>query len=215
MTLFLLFAVEFFVLFLLSKTLTRSLSRFLSIQVLSFLFLPGVIIHELSHLLTAAILFVRVGEIEFTPKVTENGVKLGSVEIGRCDPIRRSIIGFAPVFAGFSLILGSIYYALQNYHTIAEWGTYVIFVILLYFVFAVSNTMFSSSKDMEGTVALIVALLIIVILLYFLGIRIPFSIFSILNSTQLQNFFKTADTFLVVPLMIDLLIIFASRKIRV
>ena len=100
MSLVVLFIGELILLFLLSRALTKTLSRFLSISALSFLFLPGVIVHELSHMLVAAILIVPIGEIEFMPKRTEGGVKLGSVAIGSCDPIRRAIIGFAPVFVG-------------------------------------------------------------------------------------------------------------------
>ena len=213
------FLFEFFVLFLLSRTLTTTLSRFLPIQAFSFLFLPGVVIHELSHLLTAAILFVPVGEIEFMPKEREGGVKLGSVEIGSTDPIRRAIVGFAPVLVGIIVVLELINFVTDSSSIVRtiELNSILkiaIFIAVFYLVFAISNTMFSSSKDMEGTVTLIVALLTIAILLYFSGVRIPFNFLSVLLSDRTQRFFQTADIFLAVPVLIDVLIIGAVRFIR-
>src|ERR1035437_2432032 len=92
--------LEISILFLLSRSISKTLSKFMSINFLSFLFLPGIIVHELSHILVAAILFVPVGSMEFAPKRHGNAVKLGSVEIAKTDPIRRSIIGCAPFFMG-------------------------------------------------------------------------------------------------------------------
>ncbi len=102
--------IEIVILFLLSRLVSRTLSGFMSINLLSLIFLPGIIVHELSHFFIAVILFVPVGDIEFTPKKNDNGVKLGSIEIARTDPIRRSLIGFAPVFVGLALIVGVVYF---------------------------------------------------------------------------------------------------------
>ncbi|HKC14513.1 MAG TPA: hypothetical protein VKC89_00935, partial [Patescibacteria group bacterium] len=82
MSFVLLFPFEFIFLFILSRTLTRKLS-FLPINLTSFLFLPGVIVHELSHYLLASLLFVPVGDIEFMPQRREGELKLGSVSIGQ------------------------------------------------------------------------------------------------------------------------------------
>ncbi|MBF8250153.1 MAG: hypothetical protein HW400_754, partial [Candidatus Levybacteria bacterium] len=106
---FALLFVEIIILFLLSRLVNKTLSKFLSINLLSFIFLPGIIVHELSHLFVAMILFVPVGEMEFVPKKHGNSVKLGSVEIAKTDPIRRSLIGFAPVFAGLGFVVGAVY----------------------------------------------------------------------------------------------------------
>src|ERR1700681_939898 len=99
MNFILLFLFEVFILFLVSRLMTRVLS-FLPIFLISFIFLPGIIIHELSHLLVASILFVKTGEIEFMPQVQDEGLKLGSVSIAKTDPIRRFIIGVSPIILG-------------------------------------------------------------------------------------------------------------------
>lgn len=144
---------EIGVLFLLSRQLTRAISSFLSIQLLSFLLLPGIIIHELAHLLTAAVLLVPVGEIEFLPKVREGSVKLGSVAIGKTDPVRRALIGLAPVAVGISLLWAVSAFYSQTQYELWTWQT----VALIYIVFEVGNTMFSSMKDLEGLIETVLA----------------------------------------------------------
>ena len=47
------------------------------------LFLPGTVIHELAHVLSAGVLLVHVGEVEFMPQQTPEGIKLGSAQIGQ------------------------------------------------------------------------------------------------------------------------------------
>src|SRR5579859_1313470 len=111
---FILFLIELLCLFFLSKELTKVLSQLLlhitrssetTIQILSFLFLPGVIVHELSHMFMASLLFVRVGTIEFLPQIHGDTVKLGSVQVARTDPFRRLLIGVAPLLGGMGILL--------------------------------------------------------------------------------------------------------------
>src|SRR5688572_24943167 len=120
MVFFIIFVLEFILLFFLSKRLIRALSltifkitksQNVVINTLAVIFLPGTIFHELAHLLTAGVLLVPVGEISVIPEIEENGVKLGSVQIGKVDPFRLTIVGVAPVLLGLSAILGILYFA--------------------------------------------------------------------------------------------------------
>ncbi len=201
-------------LFFLSRFVTRLLSQVFfrlsrsqtkTIYLLSFLFLPGVVIHELAHLLTAAVLLVPVGEVEFIPKVTDGGVKLGSVNIGKTDPFRRAIIGVAPVLIGMMILLGIGYYFIQSNSIIytIESGALRVFLyaIIVYFLFAISNTMFSSRKDVEGLLEVGLVVIILFIALYFTGFRVNFSL-----SENLSQFLKTSDVFLLIPLSIDVVL---------
>lgn len=147
------FLFEVTALFFLSRSLTRSLSKIVSIQFFSFLFLPGIVIHELSHMLVAAVLFVPVGDIEFTPKVTEAGISLGSTAIGKTDPIRRALIGLAPILVGLLIL-----FAMTN--------SYSQTLIFLYVVFEVSNTMFSSFKDLEGLLEVFIVFILLAAVFY-------------------------------------------------
>ena len=145
------FIIEFILLFFLSKKLIKSLSLLIYkitksqkavVNILAILFLPGTIFHELAHLLTAGIMLVPVGEISVIPEiegqparnatqsVAGGNVKLGSVQIGKVDPLRLTIIGVAPVILGFLSILGILYFA-GNFQNLNWWqialGLYLIF----------------------------------------------------------------------------------------
>ena len=56
------------------------------------LFLPGILLHELSHWLMAKLLGVRTGKISIWPSKRRAGrqMRLGSVKVGRADPVRNS-----------------------------------------------------------------------------------------------------------------------------
>jgi len=58
MAYFVLLLLEIVILFFLSRSMSKTLSKFMSINLISFLLLPGMIIHELAHLFIAVILFV-------------------------------------------------------------------------------------------------------------------------------------------------------------
>lgn len=201
-------------LFLLSRKMSKALSKFLSINFLSFIFLPGVIIHELSHLLMAVILFVSVGDMEFTPKISSSGIKLGSIEIAKTDPIRRSIIGFAPVFVGLMIVVGIVYVFTSNIVFYRDKETYVFAAVVLaltYILFSISNTMFSSRRDMEGTIEILATLLIIFIVSYFIGFRPSFSFAQNLFTKEIVDLIKQASLFLLAPIFVDLLILGVIR----
>src|SRR3989344_1188437 len=94
-----LFLVELVVLFFSSRLLLGSLaqllmgwtgSREVTIKILAILFLPGTMVHELAHVLSAGVLQVPTGEIEFMPQVLDGGegVKLGSAQIAKTDIVR-------------------------------------------------------------------------------------------------------------------------------
>ena len=61
---------------------------------------PGVLLHELSHWVTARLLGVRTGSFSILPKRQPGGsIQLGYVEYYKSktlDPVRESLIGGAP-----------------------------------------------------------------------------------------------------------------------
>jgi len=180
-------------------------SQNVTIHLLSLFFLPGVIIHELAHLLTASLLFVPVGEMEFSPKIIEDGVKLGGVAIGHTDPFRRAVIGFAPVLFGTALIILIPIYFLSGGFSF-DWKSLVIF----YLVFEVGNTMFSSRKDVEGTIELMLVLAILFMTFYFIGFRVPLNFISDFLVKNLETL-KRMDFILLIPLLIDFTVLGIAR----
>lgn len=184
-------------------------SQHITINLISLLFLPGVIIHELSHLLTALLLFVRVGEMEFTPKITDDGVKLGGVGIGHTDPLRRAVIGFAPILFGVSLIILLPFYLFSLQTSFLSWQALIIF----YLVFEISNTMFSSPKDLEGTIEVLGVLLVLFIASYLMGFRFPLDFISEFMNKNLEVV-KKMNFVLLIPLLIDFTVLGATKFLR-
>ena len=186
----------------------------MSINLISFLLLPGVIIHELAHLFIAVILFVPVGDMEFAPKKNGNGVKLGSVEIAKTDPIRRSIIGFAPIFAGLVLVVSAVYLFSANILFWQKQNLYLftaVILILIYLLFAISNTMFASKRDMEGTVEILITLITIFIGAYILGFRFPMAYLDKIFTKELLGVIQKSSIFLLAPITIDVFILGAVK----
>jgi hypothetical protein len=201
---------EVTIVFLLSRIVCQNLFKFMSINFFSFVFSPGIILHELSHLLMATVLFVPVGDIDFTPRKNGNGVRLGSVEIAKTDPVRRSLIGFAPVLIGLTVITGIVYLFSSNILFLQSQDVYIFIVVILiaaYLLFVISNTMFSSRRDMEGTAEILIVFLIIFAAAYFLGFRFPFSILDKILTKEFVGMIQKSTLFLIAPIGIDLLIL--------
>lgn len=225
MIFFLVFLLEFILLFFLSKRLIKALSltfyRIFKthtgvVNALAVLFLPGTIIHELAHLLTAGVMLVPVGEISVLPEIEESGVKLGSVQIGKVDPFRLTIVGVAPILVGIFTILGILYFS-QISSSLVWWQI----VLGLYLIFEISNTMFSSKKDIEGTIGFVVGILIVTIaaiaVLHFWRPLLLQNIWIFLVNLNWEpaiKFFRLSSFYLAVPLILDFLIILFTTPFR-
>lgn len=213
---FLIFAFELILLFILSQKLIKALAKIIykftrshrvTVHTLAIIFLPGTIIHELAHLLFAGVMLVPLGELSVLPEIEEKGVKLGRMQIGQTDPLRRMVIGVAPVLLGMILIF-SIFFLVKI--GVSPW--WQVF-LALYFIFQIGNTMFSSRKDLEGVVgflAIVAALAMVLVVLYFFNQALIQQIWLWLNTLDLEvvsNFFKTASIYLILPVLLDLSII--------
>lgn len=111
----------------------------------TIVFLPGTIIHELSHYLMAEVLRVKTGKITIFPGEEIEGEKsLGSIETIKTDPIRGFFIGISPLITGtISLIvlarlLGDVWAVKTPF-----WQT----ALLVYAVIVFSNSMLTSKSD--------------------------------------------------------------------
>ncbi len=222
---FLLFVFELILLFVLSKKLVNNLAqvvyRFTNnhhtvVKVLAILFLPGTIIHELAHLLSAGVMLVPVGEMNVIPEFEEDSIKLGSIQIGKTDPLRRSIVGVAPVLFGLILIFSI--FLLVNIEAAPWWQI----ALALYLIFEIGNTMFSSKKDLEGTIIFVATILILAFAVlaafYFLDKQLLLNFWvylSQLNLNFLIKFFKQAGIYLIVPIILDFLIILFSFPFKI
>lgn len=183
---------------------------------MALVFFPGVIIHELAHTFMAAIFFVPVRHMEFVPKITEYEVKLGSVQIGRCDPIRRLLIGVAPVFVGIILLVGILFLfytnALGPFHELPKVLQYF-FIALLFFI--IGNTMFSSKKDVEGSIEFFLIVILLIFLLYLFGIQLPITtLVSFFEQEKVQVIGKNISIVLLFPLAANILIVSFLKAVQ-
>jgi hypothetical protein len=135
----------------------------LTVGLFSFLFLPGVFLHELSHFVMAKILRVQTGRTSLVPRSLPDGrLQMGYVETAQTDIIRDSLIGLAPLIAGSLFIayaglnrmgLRILLAVLANGQTELFWkGLKLLpqvndFFLWFYLAFAVSSTMMPSESD--------------------------------------------------------------------
>lgn len=174
----------------------------------SLLFLPGVIIHELSHLLTAAILGVRTGNINIFPtEIKEDSVKMGSVMSAESDPIREFFIGLAPLISGIMIITIVTILQFNN-----NFELNVLNILLLYLIFTVSNTMFVSKEDQRSFWVLPFIGIIIISFYYAFGTQI--NMLPLINSVS--KILTDIDRSLILCTLLDIFfLIFISTVVKI
>lgn len=151
-------------------------SRHTLIVFWSLIFLPGTIIHELSHFFFAILTGARTGKIEIFPEYLEedwedenNGkVALGYVQTQKLNPVQGFFVGIAPFLSGIVLMtwLGSEIY--KNFTT----QNYLYLFLEGYLFFTIGNSFFPSWSDIKQTLTLIVVLSIFTIILWVVGFQI-------------------------------------------
>lgn len=205
----LLFCFLFLTLFSLSRNITKLLSRlFLKmfhnhvvvIYLLSFLFLPGIVLHELSHLFVASVLFVQTGEVEFFPEIRGNEIKMGSVAVAKTDPFRRFLIGVAPLIGGLGILLLSSVYLSGDFFS---WQN----ALLFYIVFQIANTMFSSGKDMEGALGFGAGVLLLAIVLQLLRVSVWNTFIDFFRNQVIIDFFTRINFFFLLAIGINIFLV--------
>jgi hypothetical protein len=169
-------AATLLALFLVQRWITRSLQEVsirwvgdpdVALIIYFVLVLPGVILHELSHWLMAKLLGVRVSRPKIGPvrMGRSRRVSLGSVRVGKVDPVRASLIGVAPLLGGSAVILliGNLVLGVDELTNamagqgldrildgLAQMIQVADFWLWLYLIFAASNAMLPSESDMAA-----------------------------------------------------------------
>lgn len=165
-------------LYLSSRALTNNLIRFFirltkspnkAAHLLFFIFLPGIFLHEFSHILTAEFLRVPTGHLSLKPHLKHNQLRLGSAQIAATDPFRLTLIGSAPFIIGILILWAILTLGLNiNLSTInlptlkhTLQAPYYILLPSLYFLITITNTMFSSPSDLQAAGMPLILILIL------------------------------------------------------
>jgi len=226
----LIFLFEFIILFITSRFLFKSIFAFLyflfhsqkiAIFGVSAFFLPGVFVHEISHLLVAELLQVRTHGIEFMPELNGTSLKMGSVQVEQSDIVRRLLIGVAPLLVGSSILIGALF-ILSNtfsYESIFASGfSAVITIVAILVIFMISNTMFSSKKDIEGLFEFLIIVIILVGATYFTGIRPHQLLLELIMQPKILTVIEKIDWLMSIPVGINILVVVLSvpllKKLR-
>ena len=153
-----LFLLQLIILFFVSKVTITKLFQVLRLifrhdkvvySLIAFIFFPGTVIHELSHFMTALVLFLKVRDIHVFPEWEGQYLKLGRVYYEKKDVIRSILVGIAPVIVGLLL-----FWWLFNLH-ILQTSNLLLKIIVGWLIFILSTTMFSSKQDLIDVVYLI------------------------------------------------------------
>ena len=158
----------------------------LAMILFSILLLPGVVLHEFSHVLFAKLLRVPLRGFSLLPRMLPNGqLQLGSVQTSKTDFLRDALIGVAPFFIGTLVVshLGSNYLGLKTLLPLllqANWQGLLPQALVLtqqpdfwlwfYLTFTISSTMIPSAADRRAWWAVAVALGIFSMVAFLAGI---------------------------------------------
>lgn len=136
------------------------------ITLYSILFLPGTIIHELSHWIVAEVVQVRTGTITIFPNLDDDSLessqRLGSVAMVKTDPFRGFLIGLAPFISGLAIlaVLGRL--LATSFSSDYLWWQ---IALIVYGIMVIGNSMMISESDRRTWPFIIIFFLLIIILI--------------------------------------------------
>lgn len=153
----------------------------------SLIFLPGTIIHEISHFFAAAITGTHTGRIEIFPTLPRGGIgqeeapkniHLGSVQTQELGLFRGFLVGAAPFLVGLGLLIwiaGQLQVTplRQGFEGLASDKIQVTWPLLfkLYLFFNVANSLFLSWVDFRHALPLIIVGVLLGGILYAIGVQ--------------------------------------------
>ena len=185
------FLIQVFILYLLSNSFHNKLhflgagitkNRLFIAKAVGYIFFIGTLVHELSHIIMARLLFVRTKNINLqTEIIDDKHIKYGTAEIEVTDPFRSTLIGIAPLIFGITLI----YFLTLNINfNFFSW----VDVVKLFLISQISNSMFLSDSDTKDLK--VISVILVIILLPILFLNAEYSFFSFDETIiSIKNFF--------------------------
>ncbi len=187
------FLLQIIVIYIISKLTIKELFLFLRkffqtdfpvFLLVSFIFLPGTIIHETSHFITALLLILPVKSMTIFPKWDNNEIKLGEVLFVKKDFLRAILVGIAPVFFGIGILFLLFFYQIYPSNNLG------LNILYSYLIFSISANMFSSKQDLKDLILITPVALLVMVLFYVFDIKINTDFINvIMNKVNLYIFF--------------------------
>jgi len=161
-------------LFLSSQALLSRLYRLVkNINLIFFLLLPGIFLHEFSHILMAELLQVKTGALNLRPGLKDGHLTLGSAQIAPADPFRLTLIGTAPFIAGVAVL-----WLLIKFNPGGWWQ-----ILFWYLEFTVANTLFSSPSDLQSAGIPLILVLLLLGVFQLTNLNLPASLLPFLANS--------------------------------
>jgi len=138
------------------------------IWITALLYLPGTILHEISHYFFALLLAMNPEEVSIFPRIEKDHIQLGHVLYRRhpSDVFRPIIVGIAPFFGAIGTL-----WAIESFHLFPA-GVWWQTALVGYLILAVTANMFSSKQDLVDLIYVVPIFLIIGALVYLFGIQV-------------------------------------------
>ena len=187
------FLLQIIIIFIVSRLILKELflllrkfflTDFPVFLLVSLIFLPGTIIHESAHFITALFLILPVKSMTVFPKWDNNEIKLGEVLFIKKDFLRAILVGIAPVFFGVGILFSLFYFHIYPTNNLG------LNILYSYLIFSISANMFSSKQDLKDLALIIPVIMLLVIVFYVFDIKINIgSLNVIMNKINLYIFF--------------------------
>lgn len=154
-------------------------SSTIATTIYDLLVLPGVVLHELSHVVVALLLGLRVLQVNLFQFRSRTDPRQGEVIVTKADPLRMSVVGAAPLIGGVLVLLLLVRWLdpptvdlnLAALGQLRQQLRDPLTALVTYLLFAIANTMFPSEADRRAWWVVGVVVLVIGLVLLALGVR--------------------------------------------
>lgn len=180
-------------------------SKDISFACIAVLLLPGTIVHEISHFFAATVLLLPVGEVQIMPEWHDNQIRLGKVTYAKTDAIRSVLVGIAPIFGAFLVL--TFAYLFHLFPASNIWLT----VLGGYLLYSITANMFSSKQDLVDLIYVIPFIIILGILWYLTGMKMPFHL-PVELLTRMASILQFINFCITISLAVHLCIIVFIRS---
>ena len=175
---------------------------------IAVIFLPGTILHELSHYLAATVLRLQVGEVHIMPAWKENNLQLGRVTYRKADVVRSITVGVAPFFGALFF-----FWFVGAFHLFPSTNI-VLTLFFGYLLFSVSANMFSSKQDLVDLIYIIPICVVAGAVFYITNVRINVSVPDVWLQ-NITNLLQTINIYITISIAINIIMILVFKSFKI